>query len=343
MKELQIQSTELQTIFPKLRELLDGELRTQHKEYDLDFDNESGRGHISGISFKGNIDYIAFDFELEQDLVLKQRVSDGYPLYFAYCSNGELLHSFGENGREKEVQKYQTGIFSNSTDDTSIFTFKKGSRHQVTIIAVNTQERLGVEEKNDFVNHQLRNVFDEKQIDGKFSYVSSFNLKIQDKIRQLNAISKEGVVRNLMMKGMVHVILAMEVEQHAMDIKKQSENYGSLTKREMETIRELSEFIENYPEIQYSLKYLSKKSGLAPSKLQEGFKILHGRTVTDFIRNTRVEAAEDLIKTTDMNISEIVYSIGLTSRSYFSKIFKEKYSCSPKFYQDHQNTLAATA
>jgi AraC-like DNA-binding protein len=36
-----------------------------------------------------------------------------------------------------------------------------------------------------------------------------------------------------------------------------------------------------------------------------------------------------MLKNTDLNISQIVYSIGFSSRSYFSKIFKEKYDISP--------------
>ena len=35
----------------------------------------------------------------------------------------------------------------------------------------------------------------------------------------------------------------------------------------------------------------------------------------------------------DLNISEIVYTIGFSSRSYFSKIFKEKYNISPNEYK----------
>lgn len=53
--------------------------------------------------------------------------------------------------------------------------------------------------------------------------------------------------------------------------------------------------------------------------------------------------AEKLIKTTDLNISQIVYTIGLSSRSYFSKIFKEKYKCSPREYENnrvHMEVLA---
>nr|WP_313790335.1 AraC family transcriptional regulator [Allomuricauda sp.] len=38
--------------------------------------------------------------------------------------------------------------------------------------------------------------------------------------------------------------------------------------------------------------------------------------------------------TTEMNISEVVYSIGFTSRSYFSKIFKERYGLSPSEFKN---------
>jgi AraC-like DNA-binding protein len=135
----------------------------------------------------------------------------------------------------------------------------------------------------------------------------------------------------------------MEVQQRADDLNKLNNATGSLTKKELETVKEFSEFIVNYPENNFTLKFLSRKSGLSANKLQEGFKILHNRTVRDFIINERMKKSEELIRTTDLNISEIVYSIGFTSRSYFSKIFKQKYNCSPKFYKDSQNSLAATA
>lgn len=105
----------------------------------------------------------------------------------------------------------------------------------------------------------------------------------------------------------------------------------------------MSEFIKNYPDQQFDLNYISRKSGLTPAKLQEGFKALFGRTVSNFIKNVRVELAERLIKTSDLSISEIVYTIGFSSRSYFSKIFKEKYNCSPKEYQDRNSLPRMTA
>ena len=67
--------------------------------------------------------------------------------------------------------------------------------------------------------------------------------------------------------------------------------------------------------------------------MQDGFKFLYNRTVTEYIRHIRLESARDLLKTTDLNISQIVYTIGFSSRSYFSKIFREKYGITPNEFK----------
>lgn len=145
-------------------------------------------------------------------------------------------------------------------------------------------------------------------------------------MQQLERLKQRGIVRRLLIKGIVHTMLALEIQEHHRDLENVKNNTGSLTRnqRDTNTIREISIFIKKYPEEKYSLAYQRRKVGMSPAKLQEGFKGLHNRTVSDYIRNVRVETAEHLIKTTDVNFSEIVYTVGLTSRNYFSKIFKQK-------------------
>jgi len=43
----------------------------------------------------------------------------------------------------------------------------------------------------------------------------------------------------------------------------------------------------------------------------------------------RIEQAIELIKTTDLNISQIHHQVGIPHSSYFAKIFKEKMRMSP--------------
>lgn len=92
----------------------------------------------------------------------------------------------------------------------------------------------------------------------------------------------------------------------------------------------LSEFIKDEPVYPHSIDSLSAKNGLSPAKLQKSFKYLYSHTVSDYVRDVRLMKAEDLIKTTDLSISEIVYAVGFNSRSYFSKIFKKNISSARK-------------
>jgi len=93
------------------------------------------------------------------------------------------------------------------------------------------------------------------------------------------------------------------------------------------------ESIKENPQDAYTIDMLCGITGLSPAKLQEGFKAINNRTVSDYIRHVRLLQAQNLMKNGDLNISEIVYSIGFTSRSYFCKIFKAEYGCSPKQYK----------
>jgi AraC-like DNA-binding protein len=83
---------------------------------------------------------------------------------------------------------------------------------------------------------------------------------------------------------------------------------------------------------------LERESGLNQKRIQKGFKRFFGLSVNKYIKNIRLSRAKELIETTDMSISEIVYAIGLNSRSYFSRIFVEKYGILPNNYRRNYNT-----
>ncbi|NND88827.1 MAG: helix-turn-helix transcriptional regulator, partial [Flavobacteriaceae bacterium] len=73
------------------------------------------------------------------------------------------------------------------------------------------------------------------------------------------------------------------------------------------------------------------------NKLQEGFKYVYNLTVNKYMQHVKLEAAKEMLLLSEKNISEIVTSIGLNNRSYFSKIFKEKYGVSPKYFLRTKN------
>lgn len=338
MESIQITGTHLNQSIETLQQTIGGTIKQGLKEVVLEIDSEFGYGSISGMQLKGGISFIQFNITFNEEVEISFETSKQSLVNFAYCSEGQLAHSFNNKTDKTTLNIFETGILSNIVQDKNTLFFKKDEKTSVCIISVNTQ--FG--DANVYkINSQLRERFITGSIED-IAFVSSPNLKIAERVKQLTAIKQDGVVKTLLIEGLVHVILALEIDQHKKDIYSLEQNTGSLTNKEMQDVKELSDFINNFPETNLTVTQLSHKIGLTPSKLQEGFKLMHGRTVNDYIRDVRVTKSEELIKTTDMNISQILYTLGFSSRSYFSKIFKQKYNCSPSQYKA-QNKLAVSA
>lgn len=338
-----LKTSDLEQTFQQLKVDFGGNLEVLQKECRLALDSEMARGEIWGMAINKNITFFEYNITFGEDVLIVNNTPVTNPICFLYCAEGQLTHSFGTNGKKRALNQFQTGIFaSDPSRDTTLF-FRKDQRIKLSLITVNTHAKGIANDNINLLQRQLIETFMPKDDLALFAYTGSYNLKISEKMQQLQAVKQDGVVRRLLTKGIVHMILAFEIQQHKEDLKSKKNSFGDLTRDEMKAIKEISLFIKNYPEIDYSIAYLTRKAGMSPAKLQKGFKLLHNSTVTNFIRNVRIEKAEELIRTTDLNISEVVYSIGLTSRSYFSKIFKAKYNCSPKHYQEHQNQMVLTA
>lgn len=341
MKIITINTHKIKNIFEELTTSFSGKISFDSDEYTLEINNNFAKGSIVGSAFNDNIFCLEFDMVFSEDTRINIANPHISPVYFAYCSKGSLSHSFGLSGIERKLKKFQTAIVSSKQNENNILFFEKNVNTKLTLIVVGTYE--SVNNQQNSLNLKVKKTFFEKTEGENFFYVGSYNLKIAENIEQLNAVTQTGIVRNLLKEGILKIILALEIQQHSDDMKNYSKETNCLTLREMEEIKQLSDYIKNNPEEQFTIKSLSKKSGLSPNKLQEGFKMIHDRTVNDFITHMRILKAEILIRNSDLNISEIVYCIGFTSRSYFSKIFKQKFNCSPKEYKFNQSPLAITA
>lgn len=343
MKTVTINTEKINAIFEQLHSSFGGKVASDLDEFTLEVNNSTARGSIVGASFNDNISYVQFDMNFSVDVRIDISNVKSSPIYFAYCSQGSLSHSFGVLGEERKFKTFQTAITTSKANQDNVLFFEKEKPTKFTLIIVGTQKADQISTLDNSLSDQVKEAFSENNNEEDFFYLSSYNLQIAEKIEQLNAVSQTGIVRKLLKEGILRIILAMEIQQHKDDLNAFSKDANCLTLREMEQIKELSEFIKNAPEEPFTIKSLSKKSGLSPNKLQEGFKMIHNRTVNDYITHMRVLKAELLIRTSDLNISEIVYCIGFTSRSYFSKIFKQKFNCSPKEYKFNLNPLAITA
>lgn len=343
MKNIDLKTAKMEALFKGLETSFGGTISSDENEYSLELSSELCQGKIEGMTYEDGISYVQFDIQFSEAISFHINSSNTAPILFTYCSEGVLHHRFDTNEKQNILSKYETAILTTANVEENELYFEKNRMTKVLLILVDTIAPKGFSNCN--LNKTLVETFANTLTqNGNFIHLGAPNFRIAEKIEQLNAIKQKGLVRNLLKEGIFKIILALEIEQHAQLLQKEDSNETSgLSVRDIEVIDGVSTYIKQFPDEAFSIKYLCQESGLSANKLQEGFKLVHNRTVNDFITNTRIEKAEDLIRNSDLNISEIVYSIGFTSRSYFSKIFKEKYNCSPKDYKYSQNSLATIA
>ena len=88
---------------------------------------------------------------------------------------------------------------------------------------------------------------------------------------------------------------------------------------------------------QLSVDYLSHEVGLSATHLYRKIKSITGHSPNELIKKYRVKTASIMLGNNEGNITEIMYSVGFTNLSYFSKCFKTEFGCTPKEYKANSN------
>lgn len=93
------------------------------------------------------------------------------------------------------------------------------------------------------------------------------------------------------------------------------------------------DYIENHLGDDISTEQLCQELQIGRTKLYEIFKSELKMGISKYILRRRMHRAKKLLKTTDLPISEIAYSVGFSDYNYFSRVYKKTYGKSPKHYR----------
>ena len=78
-----------------------------------------------------------------------------------------------------------------------------------------------------------------------------------------------------------------------------------------------------------SIPELCQAVHLSHTQLYRKLKAITGKTPSQFVRSVRLQKALDLLRSSDLNISEIAYEVGFNDPNYFTRMFKEEYGQVP--------------
>ncbi len=99
-------------------------------------------------------------------------------------------------------------------------------------------------------------------------------------------------------------------------------------------IAKCTNYISYHLHDKISLSTLAEKYDVSPSYLATQFKNETGFTVSEYVTKMKMEAAEGMLRYSEMSIVEISDVLSYSSQSHFTKVFREWFHVTPKQYRD---------
>ncbi len=121
---------------------------------------------------------------------------------------------------------------------------------------------------------------------------------------------------------------------------------GEMTLEEIDFNAEDKSFLKNIDAIieenlsnsELSVKDIESSLGYSRMQLYRKLKSITDLSAVEYIRNYRLKKAVEMMHSTNLRVTEIVFSVGFTSASYFGKCFRQKYGKTPTdFVKDARN------
>jgi TolB-like protein/AraC-like DNA-binding protein/Tfp pilus assembly protein PilF len=95
-------------------------------------------------------------------------------------------------------------------------------------------------------------------------------------------------------------------------------------------IRKLTEIIlANLEDENFGIKELSRETALSQRNINKKLKSISGKTLSQFIRETRLQKAMEMLQNGNVTASEVTYKVGFSSPTYFNTCFHEYFGYSP--------------
>ncbi|WP_257001166.1 helix-turn-helix transcriptional regulator [Vibrio coralliilyticus] len=114
---------------------------------------------------------------------------------------------------------------------------------------------------------------------------------------------------------------------------KKPEECACLSSRTLNKIRKAHTLIEHEPGKNWSIAELCKEVGTNETSFKRGFKLLFNTTFSKRLQRTRMDIAATELEFTDQPIIDIVYKVGYSSPSHFTKLFKQHFGQNPLQYR----------
>lgn len=333
-KQLSVRDMQANEVVMDIARLLNIDYHEDNNEICIDIPKKMGSGYIKAISFDHGLGVLEVDCRLNETVELQLDNGLVQPLKMIFNRESTLGHRFESLEDKHDINIFESSILSCNRKHGHIFRIPRNE--PVCAISLEINRKLFEKKIESFLtdmNEHLEELFRDVNGINLFYYKGYYSLEIAKFLQEFTECDLSGFMRSVYLEGKAYEILTHQLKQY-LDDQNDPESRKILRQSTVDKIQQASEIIKNELDNVPNILTLSHRIGLNPHTMQNGFNVLYKMSVNQYLKNERIEKAKDLLENSDFNVTEITYKIGINSRSYFSKIFKDRYGVSPKKYAD---------
>ena len=322
------------------------ELKIEHKqvgnESSLQLPEEFGNGTVWAVNFEMGFGVIETDYILKKDFHFTLEKGEVHPLKIMFNTDHAFKHKFEHEDEYSNVERLHSVLANSTRKSNHQFLIPANKRCRIFSLEINRklfEERI-ISFKNG-MDEELEELFRDLNGVNIFEHHMPFTHKIAELIEQFRQCDLTGFFRQVYLEAKAYEIFAHFMKQFKEDLKG-LEDRTILRQYTVDAVQKASQHIvENLANLE-NVQDIAALFGVNANTLQHGFKNVHGQTVGEYIQGRRLTEGRKLLVETNLSISEIVYKVGLTSKSYFSKVFLEKYGIPPSVFRKEINYKSGT-
>src|SRR5688572_8367621 len=158
-------------------------------------------------------------------------------------------------------------------------------------------------------------------------HFSAISLAQQQALKNILNCPLEGKLGYMMIETSIIQILLVHL--HALFYKEEAFKQPVASRRDVEIIQELKEYLTETFLEDHCLPTLARQFGTNTNKLMSLFKKVFGRSIFEFIGELRMDHAMELLRDHGLLVTEVARTVGYKNPNHFSCAFKRKYGISP--------------
>ncbi|MCW3465174.1 helix-turn-helix domain-containing protein [Chitinophaga nivalis] len=156
--------------------------------------------------------------------------------------------------------------------------------------------------------------------------------RIKEILNGIYNCNLEDAELELFLRARIYDLLLLYLEELSAAKRSFNTRYH-FSKEDLQALHEISTLLQERIHEPINQQVLARYVHLHPKKLAEGFRLMYGVTIHEWVSRARIDKAKKLLKESSIPIGEIALELGYTTTSIFTRAFKGMVGCTPKHYR----------